>query len=92
MSQDDSEMRAFDALRQRGAEPAALLRFFEQLRDAGFRLADTQRDEMVCRWVPTTEQDVPPQADTIIRTLTRTTGAQSWSATFWLDGLRGPKF
>lgn len=92
MDTDLTPMRAFDALRARGAQPDELLWFFQELLDAGFRIADTQRDEMVCRWVPVAERAVPPEADTIIRTLTRSVGEQSWSASFWLDGLRPPRF
>ena len=33
----------------------------------------------------------PPDADTIIRTITTTRGEQSLSSTHWLDGLRGPR-
>jgi hypothetical protein len=60
-----------------------------QLREAGLRLVDTH-SELACRWVDVRVRAVPPEADTIIRTLTRTVGEQSWSATFWLEGLRAP--
>lgn len=56
----------------------------------GLGLADERRGELVCRWVNVTERAVPPEADTIIRTLTRTAGEHSFSSTHWLDGLRAP--
>jgi hypothetical protein len=34
---------------------------------------------------------VPPDADTIIRTITRTVDGNSASTTHWLDGLRSPR-
>lgn len=62
----------------------------EALHNAGLELLDRTHDEMPCRWVPVREREVPPQADTIIRTITITNPAGSFSSTFWLDGLRGP--
>jgi hypothetical protein len=41
-------------------------------------------------WVDVHEQPVSPEADTIIRTLTRTVGEHSWSSTYWLESLRAP--
>jgi hypothetical protein len=58
---------------------------------AGLTLADTSEDEMVCRWVNVETQPVPPDADTIIRTITTTLADRSWSTTHWLHGLRGPR-
>jgi hypothetical protein len=46
---------------------------------------------LACRWVDVRERAVPPDADTIIRTISRTIGAHSTSTTHWLDGLRGPR-
>jgi hypothetical protein len=60
------------------------------LRAAGVELADRASREMVCRWVSVAERAVPPEADTIIRTITRTLGTQSETTTHWLDGLRSP--
>jgi hypothetical protein len=76
---------AFDA----GADVIALEELLHGLRQSGLRLIDT-RQELACRWVDVRERPVPPEADTIIRTLTRSVGEQSWQATYWLDGLRAP--
>lgn len=84
-----AEARALTEAFQSGGDPAALERTLWQLRAAGLQLIDT-RAELACRWVDVRERPVPPDADTIIRTLTRTIGEQSWSATFWLEGLRAP--
>jgi len=86
------EERAFDALVSRGGNPQQVVEFLNQLSAAGFTLAEQPRDEFVVRWVSVAERPVPPEADTIIRTITRTVGAQSWSGSFWLQGLRGPQF
>ena len=84
-----AEARALTAAFNTGADAAELERALMQLRRSGFQLVDTQT-ELLCRWVDVRERPVPPEADTIIRTLTRTIGEQSWSATFWLEGLRAP--
>lgn len=82
------EWRAFEALQRAGAaDPQGVI---ELLRAAGVDCADRARREMVCRWVPVPERAVPPEADTIIRTITRTSGSHSETSTYWLDGLRGP--
>lgn len=86
----DNERRALALLAGRGAELQMAERMLSLLQDAGLRLADQQRDELVCRWVPVAERAVPPEADTIIRTITRTVDGHSESYTFWLDGLRAP--
>lgn len=82
------ERRAFHVLQH--AQLGDPERLIELLRAAGIELADRAANEMVCRWVSVTERAVPPQADTIIRTITRTLGSHSDSSTHWLDGLRGP--
>jgi hypothetical protein len=84
-----AEARALAALFDSGGDASALERTLLQLRTMGLRLVDT-RSELACRWVDVRERPVPPEADTIIRTLTRTIGEQSWSATFWLEGLHAP--
>lgn len=83
------EWRAYQALeRARIVDPELLIAL---LRAAGIGLADLAANEMVCRWVSVSERAVPPEADTIIRTITRTLGERSDSTTHWLDGLRGPQ-
>jgi len=84
-----AEARALTLLFDSGGDAAALERMLWQLRGAGLRLVDTHA-ELACRWVDVRERPVPPEADTIIRTLTRSVGEQSWSATYWLEGLRAP--
>jgi hypothetical protein len=84
-----AEARALRLMVDAGGDAAGLEALLLQLRQAGLRLVDTHH-ELACRWVDVRERAVPPEADTIIRTLTRTVGAQSWSATFWLDGLHAP--
>ena len=84
-----AEARALTAAYDGGADAASLEAMLRWLRQSGFQLIDT-RHELACRWVNVDERPVPPEADTIIRTLTRSLGTQSWSATYWLEGLRAP--
>ena len=84
-----AEARALTAMFDSGEDAAGLERMLLQLRAAGLRLVDV-RNELACRWVDVRERPVPPEADTIIRTLTRSIGNQSWTATYWLEGLRAP--
>jgi hypothetical protein len=63
----------------------------EVLRNAGFTLADERADELVVRWVDVQVQPTPTDADTIIRTITRTIDGQTSSTTHWLDGLQAPR-
>jgi hypothetical protein len=84
-----AEAQALRLVLDAGGDSAPLEALLLQLREHGLRLVDT-RNELSCRWVDVRERPVPPEADTIIRTLTRTAGEQSWSATYWLEGLRAP--
>jgi hypothetical protein len=83
--------RALEAFAAAGIHPNQARRLLDDLGRAGFALADASEDEMVCRWVNVETQPVPPEADTIIRTITTTLGDRSWSTTHWLHGLRGPR-
>jgi hypothetical protein len=74
----------FDA----GAAEAALT----ALEGARIRLAASGAGEFVCRWVDVRVQAVPPEADTIIRTVTRTTDGVSFNNTHWLEGIEAPPF
>lgn len=87
----DTEERAVQAVAARGGDVGTARFVLEVLRQAGLRVADEERGELVVRWVNVNERAVPPEADTIIRTITRTLGEQSSSTTHWLDGLRGPR-
>lgn len=84
-----AEAHALRLMFDAGGDAAGLEALLLQLREAGLRLVD-MRNELACRWVDVRERAVPPEADTIIRTLTRTVGTQSWTATYWLDGLHAP--
>lgn len=87
---DDSagEWRALQALQRAGVADADLL--VALLREAGVGLVDRTLNPMLCRWVPVTERPVPPEADTLIRTITRTEGDRTTVRSYWLEGLRGP--
>ena len=63
----------------------------DDLGAAGILLGDRQSGEMLCRWVPVDQRPVPADADTIIRTITRTNDAGSMSRTAWLEGLQAPR-
>ena len=82
--------RALRALEIQLGNPQAAYNALSALDAAGLQIADPQRDELVCRWVDVQECAVPPEADTIIRTITKTNAAGQTSTTHWLDGLRGP--
>ena len=87
----NAEERAIDILVNAGADRGTVRRWMDLLRSAGLGLADDRNGELICRWVNVVERPVPPDADTIIRTITRTTDGHSTSTTHWLDGLRGPR-
>ena len=61
-----------------------------EARAAGIELVDTERGDIRVRWVDVNVCPVPPDADTIIRTITTTINGVSTSRTHWLEGLRGP--
>ena len=81
--------RTFEILLHHGCPDAQAV--LDDLAAAGVLLGDAQAGDLLCRWVPVEERPVPPQADTIIRTITRSTDAGSVSRTAWLDGLRAPR-
>ncbi|MDR3418862.1 MAG: hypothetical protein P4L83_22030 [Nevskia sp.] len=85
-----AEARALRLAFDGGADAAALEHSLRALRAAGLQLVDTRAGGLACRWVNVLERPVPPEADTIIRTLTNTIGERSWSATYWLEGLKAP--
>jgi hypothetical protein len=88
-SRTKAEGRALQAASELGIDPANLELLLLKLEQLGLQLVDTSQD-LICRWVDTRERLVPPTADTIIRTLTNRIGGQTWSATYWLEGLRAP--
>ncbi len=82
------EWLAYQALQNAGVPDPDLLIAFLHAADVG--LADRKAGQMVCRWVPVSDRAVPPEADTLIRTITRTHGEQAWVTSYWLEGLRSP--
>ena len=87
-SYNPTEQRALAAL---AASHDGAAWIIDTLRAAGLRLANENDNELVCRWVNVLERAVPSEADTIIRTITRTIDGHSTSTTHWLDGLRSPR-
>ena len=70
----ETRQRALELLGASGFAGSTADAALSALESGGLRLADTARDEFVCRWVNAAERAVPPTADTIIRTVTRTHG------------------
>lgn len=91
MTRPETAQRAFDALVNAGVSTGEAQRVIAALSGAGISLGDEHADELIVRWVDVQAQPVPPDADTIIRTITTTRGEQSFSSTHWLAGLRGPR-
>jgi hypothetical protein len=86
-----TEQKALDVLAQQLGDAQTARNLLTALHQQGLWLADERRNELVCRWVNVLERPVPPEADTIIRTITRTVDSTSTSSTHWLDGLRNPR-
>ncbi len=82
--------RGYSALLAAGFDTQTAGSALRALADAGIELADGSANEMLVRWIDVRTVPVPPDADTIIRTITRTVGNHSTSTTHWLSGLRGP--
>jgi hypothetical protein len=61
------------------------------LKSAGISLASERHNELVGRWIDVLARPVPPEADTIIRTITITTDGVARSTTHWLEGLKSPR-
>jgi hypothetical protein len=91
MTRPETAQRAFSALITAGVHADEAQRLLNVLSGAGISLGVAVDDELVVRWVNVQAQAVPPDADTIIRTITTTSGDQSLSTTHWLQGLRGPR-
>jgi len=83
--------RVLQALQAAGLSPDQANAVLGVVLSTGISLQERPvNQEMSCRWVPTDERPVPPDADTIIRTITTTRNGLSVSETFWLDGLQPP--
>jgi hypothetical protein len=91
MSNADTIERAVRALVADGHDPGGARAVIVSLASAGISLANDHTDELVCRWVDVQERPVPPEADTIIRTITRTIDGVSRTTMHWLEGLRSPR-
>jgi hypothetical protein len=86
-----TEQQALAAIMAAGGNADAARWMLEVLHNAGFSLADARADELVVRWVDVMVRPTPAEADTIIRTITRTIDGHESSTTHWLDGLRSPR-
>lgn len=91
MSRPDTHARAVRALVAEGRDAGEARALVGALAQAGITLADEHADELVCRWVDVLVRPVPADADTIIRTITRTVDGVSHTTTHWLEGLRSPR-
>lgn len=91
MTRVETAQRAYAAITAAGVPPDVAQRALDALSGASINLGDDADDELVVRWVDVQVQAVPPDADTIIRTITTTTDHERWSSTHWLQGLRGPR-
>ena len=91
MTQPDTEQQALAAVAAAGGNPQDARWMLDVLKAAGFSLASEQNNELVGRWIDVLVRPVPPDADTIIRTITRTNDGHSRSTTHWLEGLRSPR-
>ena len=85
-----SHLRAFGLLTQSGFDPSSAAAILTLLEEAGMSLADRTQGDFVCRWVDVLARPTPPNVDTIIRTITRTSGDRSTSNTHWLEGIVPP--
>ena len=85
-----THFRAFGLLTRAGFDPSTAASILTLLEEGGMTLADRANGEFVCRWVDVLVRPVPSDADTIIRTLTRTSGERSTSNTHWLEGIVPP--
>lgn len=88
----DTPKRALELLEASGFATSAAEAALAAFERGGIKLADTARGEFVCRWINVAERVVPPTADTIIRTVTRTQSDHSVSRTHWLEGIEPPPF
>jgi hypothetical protein len=86
----ETEARASSVVATGGVDPLAFSRALDLLRAAGIQLIDTERGEFKVKWIDVRERAVPPDADTIIRTITKTVGDVSTSTTHWLEGIQAP--
>jgi hypothetical protein len=91
MASSRGDQRALQVLSARFNDTQLAAAALQALAAAGIGLADLEEQELVCRWVNVLERAVPPDADTIIRTITRGNDGHSTVSSHWLDGLHGPR-
>lgn len=91
MTTPPTDQQALAAIMAAGGNANDARWTLDVLRNAGFSLADERADELVVRWVDVQVRPTPPEADTIIRTITRTIDGVSSSTTHWLEGLHSPR-
>jgi hypothetical protein len=86
----ETEARAASVVAARGGDALAFSQALDALRAAGIQLVDTERGDFAVRWIDVNVRAVPPDADTIIRTVTTTINGVSTSKTHWLEGIKAP--
>jgi hypothetical protein len=91
MTQPDTEQQALAAIGAAGGNTQDAQWMLGVLKSAGISLASERHNELVGRWVDVLVRPVPPEADTIIRTITITTDGVPRTTTHWLEGLRSPR-
>jgi hypothetical protein len=85
-----TRLRAFELLKAGGFTSSSAEAVLDLLERGGVDLADKEHGQFVVRWVNVNERALPPEADTIIRTVTLTRADYSVAATHWLDGIVPP--
>lgn len=91
MTHLDTEQEALAAIGAAGGNTQDARRMLSILKSAGITLASERHNELVGRWVNVLVRPTPPEADTIIRTITVTNDGVARTTTHWLDGLRPPR-
>jgi len=90
MTQPDTLEHALAAVFAAGGNVEQARFMLEVLERAGIALASEKHNEPVGRWIDVLVRPVPPEADTIIRTITKSVNGVSNSTTHWLEGLAAP--
>jgi hypothetical protein len=91
MTHEDTEQQALAAIGAAGGNTQDASWMLGILKSAGISLASERHNELVGRWIDVLARPVPPEADTIIRTITITTDGVARSTTHWLEGLKSPR-
>jgi len=91
MTRQDTELQALAAIGAAGGNTQDAQWMLAVLKSAGISLASERNNELVGRWIDVLVRPVPPEADTIIRTITITTDGVARTTTHWLEGLKSPR-